>query len=68
VSASYDEEQRWLVLARGAVMIVASLADVPLEIPVPAPPTAILAASRPGVRTGASTVTMPATSFAVLQG
>jgi len=27
---------------------VASLAEVPLEIPVPVPPAAVLAASRPG--------------------
>ncbi len=50
----------------GRLLIVASLAEVPLEIPVPGPPAAVLAASRPGVRLGDTTVTMPAASFAVL--
>jgi malto-oligosyltrehalose trehalohydrolase len=63
---SYDEDARWLVTARGGLLTVASLAEVPLEIPVPAPPRAVLAASRPGVRPGETTVTMPAASFAVL--
>ena len=35
IEVSYDEEARWLVAARGGLLIVASLAEVPLEIPLP---------------------------------
>ncbi|HEX3493056.1 MAG TPA: malto-oligosyltrehalose trehalohydrolase [Streptosporangiaceae bacterium] len=66
LEVSYDEEARWLVTARDGLLTVASLAEVPLEIPVPMPPREVLVASRPGVRPGETTVTMPATSFAVL--
>jgi malto-oligosyltrehalose trehalohydrolase len=66
VAATCDEEARWLVVARGRLLIVASLGDVPLLVPLPEPPTAILAASRPGVRLGATGVTMPGASLAVL--
>ena len=45
---------------------MASLAEVPLEIPVPRPPREVLAASRPGVRPGETTVSLPAASFAIL--
>ena len=63
---SYDEDARWLVAARGRLLIVASLASVPLGVPVPEPPSAVLAASRPGVAFAGVTVTMPASAFAVL--
>ena len=66
LEVSYDEEARWLVTAHAGLLTVASLAELPLEIPVPMPPREVLAASRPGVRPGETTVTMPATSFAVL--
>ena len=66
IEVSYDEEARWLVTARGGLLIVASLAEVPLEIPVPRPPREVLAASRPGVRPGETTVSLPAASFAIL--
>jgi maltooligosyltrehalose trehalohydrolase len=68
LEVSYDEEARWLVTARDGLLTVASLAEVPLEIPVPMPPREVLAASRPGAALGETTVTMPATSFAVLAG
>jgi malto-oligosyltrehalose trehalohydrolase len=67
VAAGYDEEARWLVVARGRLLIVASLGDVPLLVPLPEPPTAILAASRPGVRPAETGVTMPGASLAVLE-
>jgi malto-oligosyltrehalose trehalohydrolase len=68
VAVRYDEEARWLVLERGRLLIVASLGDVPLLVPLPEPPTAVLAASRPGVRPGDAGVLMPGTSLAVLEG
>jgi malto-oligosyltrehalose trehalohydrolase len=67
VSVSYDEDARWLVVARGRLLIVASLGDVPLLVPLPEPPAAILVASRPGVRRGDTGVTMPGASLAVLE-
>jgi malto-oligosyltrehalose trehalohydrolase len=67
VSVSYDEDARWLVVARGRLLIVASLGDVPLLVPLAEPPAAILVASRPGVRRGDTGVTMPGASLAVLE-
>ena len=67
VSAACDEEARWLVVTRGRLLIVASLGGVPLRVPLPEPPTAVLAASRPGVRLGDTGVTMPGASLAVLE-
>jgi malto-oligosyltrehalose trehalohydrolase len=67
VQVSYDEDGRWLVAARSRLMIVASLAGAPLEIPLPEPPTAVLAASRPGVTFENTAVAMPGTSFAILE-
>jgi malto-oligosyltrehalose trehalohydrolase len=66
VQVRFDEDARWLVVTRGRLMIVASLGDVPLEVPLPEPPVAVLAASRPGVTCGAAAVTMPGASLAVL--
>ncbi|MGH3275292.1 MAG: malto-oligosyltrehalose trehalohydrolase, partial [Streptosporangiaceae bacterium] len=50
VRVSYDEDARWLVMTRGRLLVVASLGEVPFQIPLPGWPTAVLAASRPGVR------------------
>jgi maltooligosyltrehalose trehalohydrolase len=65
-AVSYDEDGGWLVVARGRVMVVASLGGVPLRVPVPEPPTQLLAASRPGVAFAGTAVTMPAAALAVL--
>ena len=54
-------------MARGRLLIVASLGDVPLLVPLPEPPAAILVASRPGVRRADTGVTMPGASLAVLE-
>jgi maltooligosyltrehalose trehalohydrolase len=64
---SYDEDARWLVVARGRLLIAASLGGAPLTVPLPDPPTALLAASRPGVTIGETTVTLPGASLAVLE-
>jgi malto-oligosyltrehalose trehalohydrolase len=64
---SYDEDARWLVAARGRLLIVASLNGAPVTVPLPEPPTAVLAASRPDVRLGETAVTLPGTTFAVLE-
>jgi malto-oligosyltrehalose trehalohydrolase len=67
VQVSYDEDARWLVVARGRLLVVASLGGVPLLVPLPEPPTAILAASRPGVTLTDTGVTMPGAALAVLE-
>ncbi|HEX5290202.1 MAG TPA: malto-oligosyltrehalose trehalohydrolase [Streptosporangiaceae bacterium] len=68
VAAAWDEEARWLVVTRGRLLIVASLGGVPLLVPLPEPPTAILAASRPGIALRDTGVTMPGAALAVLEG
>jgi malto-oligosyltrehalose trehalohydrolase len=67
VAVSYDEDARWLVVTRGRLLIVASLGGAPLRIPLPEPPTAVLAASRAGVALEDAAVAMPGTSLAVLE-
>jgi malto-oligosyltrehalose trehalohydrolase len=67
VAVRYDEDARWLVMTRGRLLVVASLGGAPLLVPLPEPPTAILAASRPGVALRDTGVTMPGTSLAVLE-
>jgi maltooligosyltrehalose trehalohydrolase len=67
VAVRFDEDARWLVITRGRLLIVASLGGVPLLVPLPEPPTAVLAASRPGVRCGDTGVTMPGAALAVLE-
>jgi malto-oligosyltrehalose trehalohydrolase len=66
VRVSYDEDARWLVITRGRLMVAASLGGVPLRVPLPEPPAAILAASRPGVRLADRAADLPGTSLAVL--
>jgi maltooligosyltrehalose trehalohydrolase len=65
-TASWDEDARWLVLRRGELVIVASLGDVPLRVPLPLAPASVLAASRPGVRVDGDLVWLPGTTLAVL--
>jgi malto-oligosyltrehalose trehalohydrolase len=67
VAVACDEDARWLVMTRGRLLVAASLGAAPLLVPLPGPPTAILAASRPGVMLGDTSVTMPGTSLAVLE-
>jgi malto-oligosyltrehalose trehalohydrolase len=67
VDVSWDEDARWLVLTRGRLLVVASLGGAPLRIPLPGPPTAVLAASRPGVTIGGTAADLPGTCLAVLE-
>jgi malto-oligosyltrehalose trehalohydrolase len=66
VRVSFDEDARWLVMQRGGLLMVASLAGSPLRVPLPARPARVLAASRPGVTIAGAAVAMPEASFAVL--
>jgi malto-oligosyltrehalose trehalohydrolase len=67
VAVRFDEDARWLVITRGRLLIVASLGDVPLLVPLPEPPTVVLAASRPGVTLRDTGVTVPGAALAVLE-
>jgi maltooligosyltrehalose trehalohydrolase len=64
--ADYDEEQRWLVLHRGRLRLVASLGEQPLLLPLGAPGTAVLAATSSGVSIEGEQLSMPPASFAVV--
>jgi malto-oligosyltrehalose trehalohydrolase len=66
VHAGYDEDRRWLVVARGRLRIAANLGPDFAALPLGEPGTGLLAASRDGVTIEASTVIMPGTSFAVV--
>jgi malto-oligosyltrehalose trehalohydrolase len=66
VRADYDEEQRWLVLTRGGLRIVASLSQHRSEVPLEPEPTAILLASSDGVRLSGNGIVMPGACFAVV--
>jgi maltooligosyltrehalose trehalohydrolase len=69
VRTEFDEEARWLVVHRGALRIVASLAGVPAAVPLG--PAAgghddILLGSDPGIAVTPGVIAMPPASFAVL--
>ncbi len=67
MQADYDEEQRWLVLHRGRLRIVASLGEQPLLLPLGAPGDH--GARRHqfrGQHRGGASLSMPPASFAVV--
>ncbi len=67
VRARYDEDERWLVLERGALRIAVNLGDSPRRVPLGGAGAAVLAASRPGVELTGTDVALPATAFTVIQ-
>jgi maltooligosyltrehalose trehalohydrolase len=67
VRADYNDDERWLVLHRGRLRIVASLGSSPRRLPLARQGTAILAASVPGVALDGDTVAMPPAAFAVIE-
>jgi maltooligosyltrehalose trehalohydrolase len=70
VRVEYSEDDRWIVVHRGALRVAASLAGIPVEIPVApdhAGPASVLLASDPGISLTAGTLTLPAASFAVVE-
>jgi maltooligosyltrehalose trehalohydrolase len=66
-SATWDEDDRWLVLRREHVAVVANLAESRQAIPLPAAPQEVLAASRPGFVFGPDAVEVEAGSTVVLR-
>jgi maltooligosyltrehalose trehalohydrolase len=65
VSASYDEEARWLLVHRGSLRIAANLGESPATLPVA--DGTLLTASTPEVVLGPDSVTLPPASLAVVQ-
>jgi maltooligosyltrehalose trehalohydrolase len=67
VRADYDEQERWLMVRRGRLRIVANLGPSAQRLPLGGPEAAVLAASSPGVTLDGDTVTIPAATFAVVE-
>jgi maltooligosyltrehalose trehalohydrolase len=67
VQVDYDEMERWLVVRRGRLRVVANLGPGSQRVPLDRPAAAVLAASGPGVAIGQDAVTMPATTIAVIE-
>src|SRR5581483_120195 len=67
VGVEFDEAARWLVIRRGRLRIVANLAGEARLVPLDRPPAAVLAASGDGVAAGDGAVTVPATTFTVIE-
>ena len=66
VRVDYDEDGRWLVMARGQLRVVAHLGPGTATLPLGKPGTGLLAASNADVTIGRYTVTMPGAAFAVI--
>ena len=67
---AFDEDARWLLVHRGALLIAANLGDGPVEIPVPsgaAEPGTVVLGSAPGISVAPGAVTLPAASFAITE-
>jgi maltooligosyltrehalose trehalohydrolase len=74
VRVSFSEEERWLTVSRGSLLIAANLGDSPAEVPlgerVLAPAGAesarLLLASREGVAVAGAALRVPEATFAVI--
>ena len=67
VHVDYDEGERWLVVRRGRLRVVANLGPRSQRLPLDRPAAAVLAASAPGVTGDRDVITIPATSLAVIE-
>jgi len=67
VHVDYDEAERWLVVCRGRLRVVANLGPRGQRVPLDRPVAAVLAASVPGVTTDGDVLTVPATSITVIE-
>jgi maltooligosyltrehalose trehalohydrolase len=65
VRVTFDEDARWLLVHRGALLIAANLGDGTVEIPVAS--GVVLLGSEPGIYVAPGTVTLPAASIAVTE-
>jgi maltooligosyltrehalose trehalohydrolase len=67
VHVDYDEAERWLVVRRGRLRVVANLGPRSQPVPLDRPAAAVLAASAPGVTADRDVITVPATSITVIE-
>jgi len=67
VQVDYDEGERWLVVRRGRLRVVANLGPRSQRLPLDRPAAAVLAASAPGVTGDRDVITIPPTSLAVIE-
>ena len=67
VQVTYDEQARWLVLRRGAVVVVANLSGDRQDVPVPGRPEQVLLASAEGAVLGAGRVGLDGESVVIAQ-
>jgi maltooligosyltrehalose trehalohydrolase len=65
VRVDYDEDERWVVVHRGALRVAANLADAEQDVSVPGAAEVVFATS--AVSVGAAQVRLPAQSAAVLR-
>ncbi|HVA86312.1 MAG TPA: malto-oligosyltrehalose trehalohydrolase [Candidatus Saccharimonadales bacterium] len=67
VAVAFDEEERWLTLCRGSIVVAVNLAGEPRRPPIGGGPGVILMASTGGVQTNGESVYLPANSVAILR-
>jgi malto-oligosyltrehalose trehalohydrolase len=67
VRADYDEQERWLMVQRGRLRIVANLGPSEQRLPLDGRGAAVLAASSSGVTLDGDAVAVPAATFAVIE-
>jgi maltooligosyltrehalose trehalohydrolase len=67
VNVDFDETDRWLLVRRGRLRIVANLGPADQQVPLGRPARAVLAASGPGVAIDQDLVTLPPTTLAVVE-
>ncbi len=67
IKVRYNEEDRWLVMERGHVHILANLGSRTVDLDVPER-YRLVACSRPAVQPKGGKITLPADTFALLSG
>ena len=67
VEVRYDEDERWITVRRGSVLLVANLSTQPRDVPVTAPPQNVLCSSEPGFAYTPESVTLGGESAVVLR-
>jgi maltooligosyltrehalose trehalohydrolase len=65
VTVAYDEDDRWIVVRRGNVAVLANLGDEPRHLPTPEPVVDVALASAEGFMFDADGMTLPGESVAI---
>jgi maltooligosyltrehalose trehalohydrolase len=67
VTADFDEDARWIIVRRGRLRIAANLGAAPVRLLLGQRGTAVLAASHPEVAIHQDTISLPPSSFTVVE-